>query len=137
MVLGWAESGSASCCLPARYCPIRLYALHSAICNSYGRNRPPAVEAAFNGYTYFLIFAEIFTTLIADVYGLTLQLQERLKMSRTLLTICVLAACYLASQIGFGKLLATLYPLFGLFSLGWLILLVWQRPAAEKAIRMA
>jgi uncharacterized membrane protein YkvI len=80
----------------------------------------------------FLIFAEIFTTLIADVYGLTLQLQERLKMSRTLLTICVLAACYLASQIGFGKLLATLYPLFGLFSLGWLILLVWQRPPLRR-----
>ncbi|REE84417.1 putative membrane protein YkvI [Paenibacillus taihuensis] len=76
----------------------------------------------------FLIFAEIFTTLIADIYGLTLQLQERLKVSRTLLTLITLACCYVASQIGFGPLLSTLYPLFGLISLGWLALLIRQRP---------
>ncbi|MBP3961261.1 hypothetical protein [Paenibacillus lignilyticus] len=76
----------------------------------------------------FLIFAEIFTTLIADVYGLTLQMQERLKLSRTLLTILTLASCYVASQIGFGPLLSTLYPLFGLISLGWLVLLIKHRP---------
>ncbi|MCQ6563096.1 YkvI family membrane protein [Paenibacillus mendelii] len=72
----------------------------------------------------FLIFAEIFTTLVADVYGLTLQLQERIKVSRTLLTLTILFICYMASQIGFGPLLSTLYPLFGLISLGWLILLI-------------
>ncbi|QYR23531.1 hypothetical protein KZ483_11795 [Paenibacillus sp. sptzw28] len=76
----------------------------------------------------FLIFSEIFTTLVADIYGLTLQLQERLKVSRTLITLAVLAVCYLASQIGFGPLLSTLYPLFGLFSLGWLVLLMQKRP---------
>jgi uncharacterized membrane protein YkvI len=76
----------------------------------------------------FLIFSEIFTTLVADIYGLTLQLQERLKVSRTLITLAVLAVCYLASQIGFGPLLSTLYPLFGLFSLGWLALLMQKRP---------
>nr|WP_235948806.1 hypothetical protein [Paenibacillus glycinis] len=72
----------------------------------------------------FLIFAEIFTTLIADIYGLTLQLQKRVKLSRTLLTTLTLGACYIASQIGFGPLLSTLYPIFGLISLGWLILLI-------------
>lgn len=75
----------------------------------------------------FLIFAEIFTTLIADIYGLTLQLQERLKWSRGLLTIAVLLICYVASQIGFGKLLSTLYPLFGVISLGWLLLIIRKR----------
>ncbi|QHW34269.1 hypothetical protein GZH47_28045 [Paenibacillus rhizovicinus] len=76
----------------------------------------------------FLIFAEIFTTLIADIYGLTLQLQERLKLSRTILTTLTLGACYIASQIGFGPLLSTLYPIFGLISLGWLVLLIRHRP---------
>jgi uncharacterized membrane protein YkvI len=76
----------------------------------------------------FLIFSEIFTTLVADIYGLTLQLQERLKVSRTLITLAVLAVCYITSQIGFGPLLSTLYPLFGLFSLGWLALLMQKRP---------
>ncbi|GGD56005.1 YkvI family membrane protein [Paenibacillus nasutitermitis] len=73
-----------------------------------------------------LIFAEIFTTLVADIYGLTLQLRERLNMSHTRITLIVLAICYAASQIGFGPLLSTLYPLFGLISLGWLYLLMRQ-----------
>ncbi|MFF2482809.1 hypothetical protein [Paenibacillus sp. NPDC058071] len=77
----------------------------------------------------FLIFAEIFTTLIADIYGLTLQLQERLKWPRSVLTLIVLACCFIASQIGFGPLLSTLYPLFGLISLGWLYLIIRKRMA--------
>jgi len=75
----------------------------------------------------FLIFAEIFTTLIADIYGLTLQLHERLKWSRSLLTFIILIMCYLASQIGFGLLLATLYPLFGFVSMGWLFLIIRKK----------
>lgn len=80
----------------------------------------------------FLIFAEIFTTLIADIYGLTLQLQERMKWSRELLTLAVLVICYLASQIGFGPLLSTLYPLFGLISLGWLVLMIRKKVAYRQ-----
>ncbi|MCM3626551.1 hypothetical protein M3194_04130 [Paenibacillus glycanilyticus] len=81
-------------------------------------------------YIYiFLIFAEIFTTLIADIYGLTLQLQERLKWSRPVLTFGVLAFCFVASQIGFGPLLSTLYPIFGLISLGWLYLIIRRKMA--------
>ncbi|CAH1215375.1 hypothetical protein PAECIP111893_03941 [Paenibacillus plantiphilus] len=76
----------------------------------------------------FLIFSEIFTTLIADVYGLSLQLEERFSISRTWLTFIVLVLCYFASQIGFGPLLSTLYPLFGLISLGWLVLLIRHKP---------
>lgn len=79
-------------------------------------------------YIYvFLIFAEIFTTLIADIYGLTLQLQERLKWPRSLLTILVLGFCLMTSQIGFGTLLSTLYPIFGVISLGWLILIIRKK----------
>lgn len=75
----------------------------------------------------FIIFAEIFTTLIADIYGLTLQLHERLKWARSLIVLLILAICYVASQIGFGTLLSTLYPLFGLISFGWLILIIRKR----------
>ncbi|WP_424768965.1 hypothetical protein [Paenibacillus sp. sgz302251] len=77
----------------------------------------------------FIIFAEIFTTLIADIYGLTLQLHERLKWSRSLIVLIILAICYVASQIGFGMLLSTLYPLFGLVSFGWLILIIRKKVA--------
>jgi uncharacterized membrane protein YkvI len=75
----------------------------------------------------FLIFAEIFTTLIADVYGLTLQLQVRIKWPREMLIIGILVFCYLASQFGFSPLMSTLYPIFGLVSLGWLILIIRQQ----------
>ncbi|MBW7458210.1 hypothetical protein ACFOLF_31040 [Paenibacillus sepulcri] len=79
-----------------------------------------------------LIFAEIFTTLVADIYGLTLQLKERMKMSHTRITLIVLVICYAASQIGFGPLLSTLYPIFGLVSLGWLALLIKQSAPLGK-----
>jgi len=71
----------------------------------------------------FLIFMEIFTTLVADIYGLTLQLHERTRASQSLLTAILLFLCFLTGQFGFGPLLSTLYPLFGLLSLGWLFLI--------------
>ncbi|RXZ80167.1 hypothetical protein EBB07_19610 [Paenibacillaceae bacterium] len=79
----------------------------------------------------FLIFSEIFTTLIADIYGLSLQLNERLKWSRSVVILAILAVCYLLSQLGFGTLLSTLYPLFGFVSLGWLLLLI-RHPLARE-----
>lgn len=70
-----------------------------------------------------LIFMEIFTTLVADIYGLTLQIHERTKVSQWILTIMLLLLCFLVGQFGFGSLLSTLYPAFGLLSLGWLFLI--------------
>jgi len=69
----------------------------------------------------FIIFSEIFTTLIADVYGLTLQLHSRFQWSKPLILFVTLVACYFISQIGFQILLSTLYPIFGFISLIWLI----------------
>ncbi|MCC3372153.1 hypothetical protein [Cohnella sp. REN36] len=71
----------------------------------------------------FLIFMEIFTTLVSDIYGLTLQLRERIKVPTSLLTAVVLLFCFAAGQFGFGPLLSFLYPLFGMLSLGWLLLM--------------
>ncbi|RED56248.1 YkvI family membrane protein [Cohnella lupini] len=75
----------------------------------------------------FLIFMEIFTTLVADIYGLTLQLHDRTNASQWMLTLMLLLLCFLAGQFGFGPLLSTLYPMFGLLSLGWLFLISRDR----------
>lgn len=75
----------------------------------------------------FLIFMEIFSTLVADIYGITLQLHNRLNVSQSLLTFGLLLICFLAGQFGFGPLLSTLYPMFGLLSLGWLFLITRDR----------
>lgn len=75
----------------------------------------------------FVIFGEIFTTFIADAYGLTLQLEQRTRISRTQGIVLILAVSYLVSQIGFSKLLSVLYPLFGGVSLLWLIMMLFPR----------
>lgn len=79
-----------------------------------------------------LILSEIFTTLIANVFGLSLQIKERLNWSRSTVIIMVLFVCYGISQIGFSKLISTLYPLIGIASLAWLILLMRKRTQTIK-----
>lgn len=71
-----------------------------------------------------LIFSEIFTTYIADVYGITLQIQQRTGIHQKLIIMMIMLFCYLFSQFGFKPLVSFLYPLFGLFSLAWLYLLI-------------
>jgi uncharacterized membrane protein YkvI len=39
----------------------------------------------------------------------------------------ILLGCYLISQIGFGRLLEVLYPLFGVVSLVWFVALIYRR----------
>lgn len=70
-----------------------------------------------------LIYLEILTTLVADQYGLTLQLYTRVHWPKPALTAVLLLVCYGASQFGFGTLLSLLYPLFGMLCLGWVFLI--------------
>lgn len=77
-----------------------------------------------------VIYGEIFTTYIANAFGLCLQVEQRLSVPRQLIIITVLTLSYLVSQIGFKTLLTTLYPLFGLISLVWLALVMGRRSAA-------
>jgi uncharacterized membrane protein YkvI len=74
-----------------------------------------------------VIFGEIFTTYIADIYGLTLQIEHRLKWNRQLILFILLIASYAVSQIGFKELLSTLYPIFGMISTVWLTLIAWRK----------
>jgi uncharacterized membrane protein YkvI len=71
-----------------------------------------------------LIFLEIFTTFVADVYGVSLQLQQRFHYSPKIISIAIMLACYLFSQFGFSYLLSILYPLFGFLSLFWVVKLI-------------
>lgn len=71
-----------------------------------------------------LIFMEIFSTFVADMYGVTLQLQQRLSVSPKLISLTVMLMCYLLSQFGFSNLLSILYPIFGLLGLFWVIRLM-------------
>ncbi|MCD1259135.1 hypothetical protein B5M42_009820 [Paenibacillus athensensis] len=76
-----------------------------------------------------VIYGEIFTTYIADAYGLALQLQQRTRLPMKVIVLIILALSYLVSQIGFKALLSALYPVFGLISMAWLVLMVWRNRA--------
>ncbi|MCJ8010396.1 hypothetical protein MUG84_01395 [Paenibacillus sp. KQZ6P-2] len=66
-----------------------------------------------------LIFMEIFSTFVADIYGITLQLQQHTSLSPKLISVGVMFICFLLSQVGFSSLLSVLYPLFGCLAILW------------------
>ena len=71
-----------------------------------------------------LIFLEIFTTFVADVYGVSLQLQQHFHFSPKVISVAIMLACFIVSQFGFSYLLSILYPFFGFLSLFWVIKLM-------------
>lgn len=74
-----------------------------------------------------LIYAEIYTTFIAGVFGLSLQMEQRTRLKRNVLVIGTLAICFGISFIGFKALLSTLYPFFGCLSLLWFGMVVLRQ----------
>lgn len=80
--------------------------------------------AAVSFVYLMLIFLEIFSTFVADIYGVTLQLEQRLPFSRKAVTRMVMLTCFVFSQFGFSSLLSFFYPLFGALSLVWAIKLI-------------
>jgi uncharacterized membrane protein YkvI len=87
------------------------------------------VQLAFVG----VIFSEIFTTLIANVYGLTLQLQQRSRLPYKTIVLGILLCSYAVGQIGFSTLLSTLYPIFGMISMVWFVQML--RPLSMTSSR--
>lgn len=66
-----------------------------------------------------LIFLEIFSTFVADIYGVTMQLKQHLPIAPKLITPGVMIICYALSQFGFSSLLSLFYPIFGALSMVW------------------
>lgn len=74
-----------------------------------------------------IIYGEIFTSVIGNVYGLERQIQRYIKISSVLLIFFIFLITYFISQIHYGTLLAFLYPVFGYISLVFMVLL-WMKP---------
>jgi len=73
-----------------------------------------------------LIFGEIFTSIIGDVYGLEKQLQKYMPMKSGRMFALILAAIAMISFMHYGALLSFLYPLFGYFSLLFIVMLGYK-----------
>ncbi|RST75315.1 hypothetical protein D4T97_008685 [Siminovitchia acidinfaciens] len=76
-------------------------------------------------YLYILIiYGEIFTSLIGNLYGLERQIRGYVPIHSFWIHICIFLVVYLVSLVKYGTLLELLYPLFGYISIGFLILLL-------------
>lgn len=64
-----------------------------------------------------VLWGEIFSTIIGDVYGLTARLQQATSLPGLLLTGTCLGLATLITQFGFAKLVSIIYPLLGYISL--------------------
>lgn len=64
-----------------------------------------------------IIWLEMFSTEVSDVYSISKSLEQTFKIKFKHGIFVVLALAIPISQIGFSKLISTLYPLFGVLSL--------------------
>lgn len=74
-----------------------------------------------------LVYAEIFSTVVANVFGLSEQLRLVTRLRSTTILIGILVISYLVSFIGFSSLLRILYPLFGQLVLFFLVMLFYRQ----------
>jgi uncharacterized membrane protein YkvI len=79
-----------------------------------------------------VVYGEIFTTLIGNVFGLTRQIQSIYNIPRNYLVLIILLATFLISQVGFASLLTYLYPLFGYLGMILLVFLAIKRLPNER-----
>ncbi len=87
-------------------------------------------------FIYILvIYGEIFTTLIGNIFGLERQLSVHLSVPRPAVVGGILAVIYLISFVDYGTLLSHLYPMFGYITIVFLILLWMKQVDENKAIK--
>lgn len=75
----------------------------------------------------FIVFGEIFTSLLANMYGIERYMMNRFDINRIYLFLIILSLIFSISLINYSVLLSFLYPLFGYLSIGSLFLLFIRR----------
>ncbi|MEH7224956.1 hypothetical protein V7112_14200 [Bacillus sp. JJ1566] len=100
----------------------------SALANVGGFEIPMAevmknFMASFYWLYILVIYGEIFTSVIGNLFGLERQLKNVIKLPSILIVFGILSIAYVISQLGYGSLISFLYPLFGYMSLILLVLL--------------
>jgi uncharacterized membrane protein YkvI len=75
----------------------------------------------------FIIYGEIFTSVIGNAFGLERQLRKYIALPSIIIIFFIFFSSYFISLVDYGTLLSYLYPLFGYFSLAFIVLL-WIKP---------
>lgn len=76
----------------------------------------------------FVLFSEIFTTLISNVFGIGQQVRELLQIDEQRTYLLLFLASLVLCLIGYSELLMFLYPLFGYLGLTTLVRMMWPKP---------
>lgn len=88
--------------------------------------------APFLYWIYVLvIYGEIFTSVIGNVFGLDRQLQQYKSVPTLVSITAIFTICYVISLVDYGKLLSYLYPFFGYICLLFFVLL-WMKPFPSR-----
>ncbi|WP_423801566.1 GerAB/ArcD/ProY family transporter [Neobacillus sp. SAB-20_R2A] len=74
-----------------------------------------------------IIYGEIFTSVIGNVFGLDRQLKQYMPVPTLVSVTAIFTVSYLISLVNYGTLLSYLYPLFGYICMSFFILL-WMKP---------
>jgi len=75
----------------------------------------------------FVIYGEIFNTVVGNVFGITRQITEIFQLRYHHAVFIIMLVIFIISQAGYGKLITVLYPLFGNLSLFMLVLLLVKK----------
>jgi uncharacterized membrane protein YkvI len=81
-----------------------------------------------------VIYGEIFTSVIGNVFGIERQLKQMVNVPTAVSITFIFVVSYLLSLFEYGKLLSYLYPLFGNISLLFIVLL-WIKPLEKEERR--
>lgn len=87
------------------------------------KNFGPAIHLLF----VCVIYGEIFTTFIGNIFGMTRQLQSLLPIGHFPSVLLLLLCTFLISQAGYGSLIKMLYPLYGYLCAACFIYLMWVK----------
>lgn len=74
-------------------------------------------NSVFHFFFVLIIFGEVFTTLIGNIYGMTKQLQSMTRRRSNSYMYIILSVAYLISFMNYSHLLHILYPLIGWVSI--------------------
>jgi uncharacterized membrane protein YkvI len=80
----------------------------------------------------FVIYGEIFTSVIGDVFGLERQIKSSFKVPSLLIVCGILGISFFISLFGYGSLISILYPIFGYMSLTVLFLMILPKSLLDR-----
>ena len=89
-------------------------------------------NATFHFFFVLIIFGEVFTTLVGNVFGMTKQMQSITGWKNNNIIFFILLISYCFSYIGYSDLLHILYPIIGWVSIVILPIIAFKQLQKHK-----